>query len=157
MGSHGAGVMLPHLAAIHRSADKNPIACSSARPIVGAAKLVKSDVTKNGVASGVIDQRNVARDAVHSGRSPFGDLPRLATVMGIRDARRHLPCDHSLLWILRIHGDGGFVEITGIGSYVHNMGLGSGRQLLRKDAAAADCQQQKWGSHKGFKSETHSK
>src|SRR5438270_2019640 len=114
MGNHGVGVMLPGLAAIKRPADEDAVACSSARPIVIAAELVKSDVTKNGVACGVIGQRNVTGNAVHSGRGPFGDLPRLAAVMGIRGARGYLPCRHSLLRILWVHGDGGLVEITGI-------------------------------------------
>src|SRR5438309_4869045 len=118
MGNHGAGVVLPGLAAIERAPDEDAVACSSARPIVIAAKLVKSDVTKNGVAGGVIGQRNVTGNAVHSGRGPFGDLPRLAAVMGIRGARRYLPCHHSLLWIFWVHGDDGFVEITRVGSYV---------------------------------------
>ena len=149
-------VMLPGLAAIQRAADEDAIACRSARPIVGAAELVKSDVTQNGVAGGIICHRDVAGDAVILWRGAFCDLPCRAAILRLRGACGHLPCNHSLLRILWVHGDCGLVEIAGRGRYVSHMGVRRLWQWLRKCCDGADKEQQNWDSHK-FEIATHSK
>src|SRR5882724_1194579 len=143
MGNQCPCIMLPRLAAIERAADEDAIASCALRPVIRGAELVKSDVTQDGVACGIVRQGDVSGDTVHSWHSSLRYLPCLSAVFGKRHACRHLPGNHRLLRIFWIHGDGWLVEVTGFGSYVDNMGVRSGWQLLREEAAGASYQQQK--------------
>ena len=156
MGNHSVSVVLPGLAAIKRAADEDAIACSPAGPIVGRAQLVKGDIAKDGVACGVVRERDIAGDAIILGRGAVGYFPRLAAVLGVRGACGHLPCDHSLPRILWIHRDGGLVEISGRRRYSGDVGVRRWRQWLRECDAGADNEEQNWDSHK-FKIATYSK
>src|SRR5205807_607085 len=78
VGDHWNCIGLPCLAAIERAPDEDAVASSAVGPILAGAKLVKGDVAQDGMAIGIVGDRDIAGDSVVLGSGTLGGGPGLA-------------------------------------------------------------------------------
>ena len=122
---------LPSHAPVERAANVNSVARGVVAPVAVGAELVEGDVADESVALIVVSCRNIARDAIVRRLDARGDLPSAASIEGIRGVRVVLIDRDELLRSIRIDGDAGLGEVSGLRSESDDVGVGSFGWKLR--------------------------